>query len=136
MATLKTARTDASVDGFLAGVADEGRRRDAEWVRELLARITGAPAAMWGESIVGFGERRLRYASGRELDWFLVGFSPRKQNLTVYLGDGGFGDEDLLARLGRHTVGKGCLYLKRVDDVDPDVLAELITRSLPPAAPD
>lgn len=130
MATLKTARTDASVDEFLAAVPDEVRRRDAHTVRDLMARVTGEPPAMWGDAIVGFGQRRLRYASGRELDWFLVGFSPRKQAITLYLLDGFEEHAALLDRLGKHSVGRGCLYLKRLDEVDPAVLAELVTESV------
>jgi hypothetical protein len=130
MATLKTARTDANVDDFLAGVADEGRRRDARMVRDLMARVTGEQPAMWGDSIVGFGQRHLRYATGRELDWFVVGFSPRKQALTLYLSESFAGREELLTRLGRHSTGKGCVYIKRLDDVDPTVLRDLVAASV------
>ncbi|WP_346536890.1 DUF1801 domain-containing protein [Micromonospora sp. DPT] len=132
MATLKTAPTTASVDDFLAGVPDETRRRDAIAVRDLMRQVTGEPPTMWGDAIVGFGHRHrhLRYASGRELDWFLVGFSPRKAATTLYLGEGFPEMEQLLARLGRHTVGKGCLYVKRLADVDLDVLTELVRASV------
>jgi hypothetical protein len=130
MATLKTAPTTASVDDFLAAVPDETRRRDAIAVRDLMRQVTGEPPTMWGDAIVGFGHRHLRYASGRELDWFLVGFSPRKAATTLYLGEGFPEKEQLLARLGRHTVGKGCLYVKRLADVDLDVLTELVRASV------
>ncbi|MGN9889649.1 DUF1801 domain-containing protein [Micromonospora sp. L31] len=130
MATLKTAPTTASVDDFLAAVPDETRRRDAIAVRDLMRQVTGEPPTMWGDAIVGFGQRHLRYASGRELDWFLVGFSPRKAATTLYLGEGFPEKEQLLARLGRHTVGKGCLYVKRLADVDLDVLTELVRASV------
>ncbi|MGK5445359.1 DUF1801 domain-containing protein [Micromonospora sp. URMC 105] len=130
MATLKTAPTDASADDFLAAVPDETRRRDALVVRDLMRQVTGEPPTMWGDAIVGFGQRHLRYASGRELDWFLVGFSPRKAATTLYLAEE-FGEkEQLLARLGRHTTGKGCLYVKRLADVDLDVLTELVRASV------
>ncbi|MCM0673981.1 DUF1801 domain-containing protein [Micromonospora phytophila] len=130
MATLKTAPTGASVDDFLAAVADDTRRRDAATVRDVMHRVSGEPAVIWGDAIVGFGQRRLRYASGRELDWFLVGFSPRKAATTLYLGEEFPDKERLLARLGRHSVGKGCLYVKRLADVDLDVLTELIRASV------
>ncbi|MFI5486861.1 DUF1801 domain-containing protein [Micromonospora echinaurantiaca] len=126
MATLKTAPTAASVDDFLAAVPDEARRADATAVRDLMRAVTGEPPTMWGDSIVGFGQRRLRYATGRELDWFLVGFSPRKAATTLYLPEEFPGKPELLARLGRHTVGKGCLYVKRLADVDVEVLTELV----------
>jgi hypothetical protein len=96
----------------------------------MLRRITGEPPEMWGKAIVGFGRRRLRYASGRELDWMEIGFSPRKANTAIYLSGGLDTYADLLARLGKHAIGGGCLYLKRVGDVDPAVLEELFTRSV------
>jgi Domain of unknown function (DU1801) len=130
MAGLKTTRTEASVDEFLAGVADKQRRGDAGTVRELMERVTGERPAMWGDSIVGFGSRHLRYASGRELDWFVVGFSPRKQALTIYLSEGFEQREELLKRLGPYSTGRGCLYLKRLDKVDLQVLERLIKVSV------
>jgi hypothetical protein len=134
MAELKTVRTDASVDEFLAAIPDERRRRDAVAVRDLMAAVTGEPGAMWGAGIVGFGARTLTYATGRTLDWFTVGFSPRKQSTTLYLTGGLEAHEALLARLGPHTIGKSCLYVKRVDDVDAGVLAELVTAAMRPDA--
>ncbi|MFI7577467.1 DUF1801 domain-containing protein [Micromonospora sp. NPDC049497] len=136
MATLKTAPTDASVDDFLADVPDEARRADAYAVRDVLTEVTGEPATMWGDAIVGFGRRHLRYASGRELDWFLVGFSPRKTATTLYLAEEFPDKEALLARLGRHSVGKGCLYVKRLADVDVAVLTELVRASVAQARTD
>jgi hypothetical protein len=126
MAELKTERTDAGVDEFLAAITDERRRRDAVAVRDLMASVTGEPGAMWGAGIVGFGHRSLTYASGRTLDWFSVGFSPRKQSTTLYLTDGFDEHEEALARLGPHSIGKSCLYVKRLDDVDIEVLTGLI----------
>ncbi|MBK6767788.1 MAG: DUF1801 domain-containing protein [Ardenticatenales bacterium] len=130
MAELKTRRTDASVADFLAAIPDEGRRADCLAVADLMAGVTGAEAEMWGPAIVGFGRYHYRYASGREGDWFLAGFSPRKQNLTLYLMSGYDDYEALLARLGKHTIGKSCLYIKRLSDIDVDVLRELVTASV------
>jgi len=130
VAELKTQPTEDDVDAFLAAVPDERRRADARTVCDLLARVTGEPAVMWGKAIVGFGRQHLRYRSGRELDWMVIGFSPRKANTTIYLSDGFDAYADLLARLGTHTTGGGCLYLKRLDAVDPAVLEALLTRSV------
>ena len=116
--------------GRVLSFADEGRREDCRALAGLMARATGAPAAMWGASIVGFGRYRYRYASGREGEWFLAGFAPRKNDLTLYLMSGFDGYEPLLARLGRHKTGKSCLYIKRLADVDPAVLEELVTASV------
>lgn len=130
MAEPRTTRNDASVEAFLDAVPDARRREDALDVCALLAEVTGEPPAMWGDAIVGFGSMPLRYASGRELDWPVIGFSPRKAALTLYLMEGFDGFEDLLARLGRHRTGKGCLYLPSLADVDQAVLRELVTRSV------
>jgi hypothetical protein len=126
MAELKTVRTDASVDEFLAAIPDERRRRDAVAVRDLMASVTGEPGAMWGAGIVGFGDRTLTYATGRTLDWFTVGFSPRKQSTTLYLTDGFEEHAEALRQLGPHSIGRSCLYVKRLDDVDLAVLTGLI----------
>ena len=130
MAELKTQLTEDDARVFLASIPDEGRRADAMVVCDMLARVTGESPEMWGKAIVGFGRRRLRYDSGRELDWMEIGFSPRKANTTVYLSGGLDTYADLLARLGKHTTGGGCLYLRRVADVDAAVLEELLARSL------
>jgi len=126
-----TRPTDTSVEGFLAGVPNEQRREDARRLCAMMAQITGEPAAMWGTSIIGFGAYHYRYPSGREGDSALASFSPRSQHLVIYLV-GGFESrhQSVLARLGPHKTGKGCLYLKRLDDVDQDVLRELIDRSV------
>ena len=129
MAELKTRQNDQDVATFLNGIADEGRRRDCFTILELMKDVTGAEPRMWGDSIVGFGNYHYRYASGREGDWFVTGFSPRKQNLTLYLASGLGQHADLLQRLGKHTVGKGCLYIKRLDDIDLPTLRELVKRS-------
>ncbi len=125
----KTTRTDASVEEFLASVP-EPRQSDAREVNALLTELAGCEPAMWGPAIVGFGERRLVYESGRELDWFDIGYSPRKQSLTLYVGEGFDGYDELLARLGPHKTAVSCLYLKRLSDVDRDVLVELLTSSI------
>ena len=123
-------RTQASVAGFLAAVPDEQRRQDARRLCAMMREITGEPPTMWGTSIIGFGTYHYRYASGHEGDAPLASFSPRRQHLAIYLV-GEFGDryQPLLARLGPHKTGKGCLYLKRLDDVDHDALRELVDRS-------
>jgi hypothetical protein len=127
MAELKTTPNDASVPDFLGAVPDPRRRADAEAVCALIAEATGAAPEMWGSAIVGFGRYHYRGASGREADWMTVGFSPRKQALTFYLTGGLAPNQELLARLGPHTTGKGCLYVKRLADIDEQVLRELIT---------
>ncbi len=126
----KTLPTDADVAAYLAGVDNSQRRADAQVLCARLAEWTGEPAVMWGPSIVGFGSHHYRYATGREGDTFAVGFAPRKQQLVVYLD--GYDDEEsaaLLAKLGRHSTGKGCLYVKRLADVDSDVLRQLVQQS-------
>jgi Domain of unknown function (DU1801) len=124
-------RTGAPVEGFLAGVPDGHRREDARRLCAMMAQITGEPPAMWGTSIIGFGAYHYRYASGHRGDSALASFSPRSQHLVIYLV-GGFESrhQPVLARLGPHTTGKGCLYLRRLDDVDQDALRELIDRSV------
>jgi Domain of unknown function (DU1801) len=128
---LKTQPTGADVDRFLDEVPDAGRRADGRALRALMAELTGQPPVLWGPSIVGFGSYRYRYPSGREGTAPLAAFSPRKQNLVVYL-IGGFEERHhrLLERLGPHKTGKGCLYLKRLSDVDLDVLRGLVKRSI------
>ena len=134
MAALKTTRNQASVKDFLATVEDEQKRRDCQRVDRLMSRITGSKAAMWGSSIVGYGSYHYVYASGQEGDWPLCGFSPRKQNLVLYIMPGfGSGFErqaELMEKLGRYKTGKSCLYLRRLDDVDQEVLAELVRESV------
>lgn len=123
--------TGAPVDEFLSRVPDEQRRQDARQLCAMMQEITGQPPVMWGTSIIGFGTYHYRYASGREGDSPLASFAPRAQQLAVYLV-GGFEarHQSVLARLGPHKTGKGCLYLKRLDDVDQDALRELIDRSV------
>jgi hypothetical protein len=130
MAELKTKPTNRSVAGFLKSIKDAARRKDCQTVLGIMRRATGAPPRMWGPSIVGFGEYEYRYESGRALAWFLTGFSPRKQNLTLYIMPGFQRYPDLMAKLGKHSTGKSCLYLKRLDDVDLKVLSQLVKESV------
>ena len=130
MTELKTKVNDQSVAAFLDGIADEGRRQDCYTILEMMQKASRAEPKMWGDSIVGFGSYRYKYASGREGDWLLTGFSPRKQNLTLYIMSGFSDFGELLSRLGKHKTGKGCLYIKKLTDVDLSVLQELIDQSV------
>ena len=125
----KTVLTGDSVPDFLAAIEDDERRKDCQALAKLLKRVTGAAPRMWGPSIVGFGERHYRYESGREGDWFQAGFAPRKQDLTLYLAADFPGRAELLRKLGKHKTGKACVYMKRLSDVDLEVLEELVRRS-------
>ena len=128
MAETRTRPTSASVDDFIAAVEKPGRRADAGALRDTIERITGAPATMWGPTIIGFGTYHYRYASGHEGDMCRVGFSPRSASLVLYVG--GFADyEALLARLGKHKRSRACLYLNRLADVDLEVLEEIVRRT-------
>jgi len=118
----------SDVEVFLDSVENDHRRVDCLRLLDLMGSVTGERPVLWQSSIIGFGPYHYKYASGREGDFFKVGFSPRKANLTVYLLSGFVGYEDLLDQLGPHKTAKSCLYIKRLDDVDPDVLAELIRR--------
>jgi hypothetical protein len=129
-----TRPTDASVDDFLASVANERRRADAMRLREIMEDVTGEPAVMWGPTIVGFGAYHYRYASGHEGDAPAVGFSPRAANTTIYMTGGFDGLETRLEALGKHKTGKGCLYITRLDAVDEHVLRDLIQTSVRRAA--
>jgi hypothetical protein len=130
MAELKTQRSTKSVSAFLKSVENPQRREDAIAVCDMMAKITKKKPEMWGTAIVGFGTYHYKYASGREGDWFLVGFSPRKQNLTLYIMAGFSRYDELMAELGKYKTGKSCLYLNRLSDADPQVLKQLIRESL------
>ena len=130
MAELKTKPTEQSVEQFLQSVPDEGRRQDCFTILELMRQITGQEAKLWGSSIVGFGSYHYKYASGHEGDSFVTGFSPRKQNLTLYIMAGFDQYEALMQKLGKHTTGKSCLYIKRLADIDLPTLKELIQQSV------
>ena len=126
MAELKTKKTRASVSAFLAGLSDPGARRDSKSLVGLMKAATGATPRMWGPSIVGFGDYHYKYASGREGDWFVMGFSPRKPALTLYFVCGLKRLEPELARLGKYRRGGGCLYVRRLEDVDPAALRRVV----------
>ncbi|MBT8211775.1 MAG: DUF1801 domain-containing protein [Acidimicrobiia bacterium] len=130
MAELKTRKHEGDVDAFLDAVEDDQKREDAHDIRKLMAEITGDRGSMWGPSIVGFGSHRYTYANGKENEWFKVGFSPRKQNLTLYIMDGFEEYAPLLENLGKHSTGKSCLYIKRLSDIDHGVLEDLVRASV------
>ena len=130
MAKLKTKKNRKSVRKFLDGVESPTRREDARKVHDLMEKVTGAKAEMWGDSIVGFGSYHYRYASGREGGWFLTGFSPRKTGLTLYIMSGFGHYEELLGELGTHKTGKSCLYINHLEDVDVKVLRKLVKESV------
>lgn len=129
MAELKTRPTDESVTAFLNQVEDEQKREDSFELLELMREATGEDPKMWGDSIVGFGSYHYRYESGREGEWFLAGFSPRKKALTLYIMAGFDSYDRLLDDLGKHSTGKSCLYIKRLSDVDRETLTELVRQS-------
>ena len=126
MSEAKTRASGASVEDFLRSVPDERRRQDAYNLMRLMQNVVGEPGRMWGSSMVGFGRYHYRYASGHEGDTFLLGFSPRKSEMSIYLSCGFEGLEPTLARLGKHRVGKGCLYVKNFDDINLGVLRQLL----------
>ena len=128
MAELKTKVTKVSVDKFLQGLKDEKKRADCYRILKIMKKATKAEPKMWGTSIIGFGDHHYVYESGREGDWFITGFSPRVQSLTLYMM-GGF-DQELLKKLGKYKTGKGCLYINKLEDVDTKVLDKLITTSV------
>ena len=125
----KTKETEASVDTFLANIKDDEKKADCLVLKSMMSRITDSPAKMWGASIVGFGTYHYKYDSGREGDFMKVGFSPRAQNVTVYIIAGFDRYEALMSKLGKHKTGKSCLYIKKLDDIDLDVLEELVKES-------
>ena len=131
MAEIKTKKNDGDVDAFLNSVDNDRRRADAFQVKEMMTRISGEDPMMWGPSIVGYGPYMYTPASGgAEHEWFKIGFSPRKQALTLYIMDGSNSYDDLLNDLGPHSTGKSCLYIKNLEKVDLDVLEKLISKSL------
>lgn len=130
MAELKTKKTEHSVDTFIRKVADAQKQKDAFALVELMEKATKVKAKLWGTSIIGFGDRRLKYDSGRELDWFVMGFSPRKQNLALYISGIVEKHSDLLKKLGKHKTGKGCFYIQTLEDIDKDVLKAIIAKGL------
>ena len=130
MTELKTKRNDGDVRAYLDSVENDRRREDSLVLLDVISEITGEPAEMWGGSIVGFGSYHYVYESSREGDWFLTGFAPREQSLTLYIMPGFERFDDLLARLGKHKIGRSCLYINKLADVDMDVLKDLVAESV------
>ncbi len=130
MAELKTKKTELSVDAFLKKISSEQQRNDSYYIITLMEKATKSKAKMWGTAIIGFGDRILKYESGRELDWFVMGFSPRKQNLALYISGAVQKQGALLKKLGKHKTGKSCLYINKLEEVDLSVLKEIIKLGL------
>jgi len=130
MAELKTKKTTQSVDSFLKLITEEQKRKDAYFLLQLMEEATKEKGKMWGTSIIGFGDKHLKYESGRELDWFVMGFSPRKQNFALYITGIVDKQQSLLKKLGKYKTGKGCLYINKLDEVDLAVLKEIIIKGL------
>jgi len=130
MSTLKTQPNDQSVESYIEKITPNQRRADCQQILDLMYDIVKVKPVMWGDSIVGFGTYHYKYASGREGDWFLAGFASRKQSITIYLMNGVEKQSELLARLGKWKAGKGCLYIKRLSDINVEVLKEVIQHSV------
>lgn len=130
MAVNKTQPTPADVEAFLSGVADAARQADCRELATLMQQVSGEAPVMWGASMIGFGRYRYQYASGRSGEFFILGFSPRKSDLTLYLMSGFDDAADLMAALGKYKTGKSCLYIKKLADIDPMMLKALLQRSL------
>ena len=130
MAELKTNKNDNDIVEFLNGVDNEERRKDCFRLLELFEQWTKETPRMWGASIIGFGSYHYRYHTGREGDWFLTGFSPRKQNLTIYITAGFSEYDDIMQNLGKYKTGKSCLYVKRLSDIDLEKLKTLVEKSV------
>lgn len=130
MAELKTKKNDQSVEKFLNTVTDPDKREDCFEIMKLMQEVTQEEPKMWGDSIVGFGDYHYKYKSGREGDWFLIGFSPRKRNLTLYIMSGFTRYEEILGKLGKHKTGKSCLYINKLSDVNKETLAQLAIESV------
>jgi hypothetical protein len=129
MAEIKTQKTDDSVDDFISGIEDDRKREDSKTLLDIMEKVTGEEPNMWGPSIIGFGDQHYKYESGREGEWFKIGFSPRKQNLTLYITDYIPDGDPLLANLGKYTTGKACIYIKRLEEIDLGILEKLVKRS-------
>lgn len=129
-AELKTKKNNQSVKEFIDSVEDETKRSDCKEIAKMMRKATGKNAKMWGDAIVGFDEYHYKYDSGREGDWMRMGFSPRKNAITLYIMDGFGKYDELMEKLGKHKTGKSCLYIKKLDDVDKEVLEELIEGSV------
>jgi len=130
MAELKTKKNKIDVEQFLNSIENPQRRKDGISMLKIMSEVSGEKAEMWGPSIIGFGSYQYKYASGREGDWMLCGFSPRKQSLTLYIMTGFSHYEDLLNQLGKYKTGKSCLYINKLEDVDEQILRKLILQSI------
>jgi hypothetical protein len=130
MAELKTKKTEQSVKEFIETVPDIQKKKDCFALVAMMEKVTKAKAKMWGPAIIGFGDRHLVYDSGREMDWFIMGFSPRKQNIALYITGAVEKQQALLQKLGKHKTGKGCLYINQLADVDNKVLQSIIQKGL------
>jgi hypothetical protein len=129
-AELKTKKNNASVKKFIDSIEDEQKCKDCKEIAKMMRKATGKNAKMWGDSIIGFDQYCYKYASGREGDWMRMGFSPRKNAITLYIMDGFDKYDELMEKLGKHKTGKSCLYIKKLDDVDKDILMELMEGSV------
>jgi hypothetical protein len=127
VAEIKTKETTASVEDFINTVADEGKRKDSFHLLKLMEKATKEKSKMWGASLIGFGNKRFKSPNtGREVDWFVIGFSPRKANLSLYLSLDIKQHAETLTKLGKHKTGVGCLYINKLEDIDMKVLEEMI----------
>lgn len=129
-AQLKTQKNEASVEGFLNSIKEEQKRADAFRIMELMQKACKEEPKMWGPAIIGFGDYTYKYESGREGDWFLMGFSPRKQNLTIYIMTGYERHPDIMSRLGKFKTGKSCLYINKMSDINEKALKELLDAAM------
>lgn len=131
LAEIKTKETSASVEDFINTVGDEQKRNDSFTILEMMKNATGEDPKMWGSSIIGFGNKRYKSpTTGREVDWLVIGFSPRKANLSLYLSMNINEHEAMLKKLGKHKTGVGCLYINKLDEIDTEVLKEMIDASI------
>lgn len=130
MSDLKTKPTDQNVEEYLKKVENPTKREDSFKILELMKDITNEEPTMWGDSIIGFGSYHYKYKTGREGDWFVTGFAPRKQNLTLYIMSGFDRYDELLRKLGKHKLGKSCLYINKLKDIDTSILREIVKQSI------
>jgi hypothetical protein len=130
MAELKTKKTELSVNDFIKKIPEAQKQKDAKTLIDLMEKATKTKAKMWGTAIIGFGDKVLTYDSGRKLDWFVIGFSPRKQNFALYIPGTVEKQQALLKKLGKHKLGKGCLYINKLEEVELSVLKEIIVKAI------
>jgi len=130
MAEVKTKKTEANVETFIEAVQPESKRNDCTKIKALLESLTGQPAKLWGSNIIGFGDYKYKYESGRTGDWFEIGFSPRKQNITLYIMPGFERFPELMGKLGKYKTGSSCLYVNKLADINVEVLNELLVAAI------